>query len=270
MLKKIITILLFITCSLSFGQAINLVIPDGTRFYIPSGAQIATNLITVELNGVFISEDPSGVPDTVTIQGDGYWALPVELSLFTAEVKNNTVLLKWSTATEVNNYGFEVERKVLSQQYTFANSTNAGFRKIGFVEGNGNSNSPKEYSYTDKNLVGGDKFQYRLKQIDNDGKYEYSEIIEINFIPTEFALYQNYPNPFNPFTKIRYHLPKKSKVTIKVYDILGSEVMELVNEQKEAGAYESELNATQLSSGTYIYRIIAENFVQSKKMILIK
>lgn len=278
MLKKIITILLFITFGSGFSQQVNLVIPNGTRFYIPNGAQIATNLITVDLYGVFISEDPSGVPDSVTIQGDGYWSLPVELNLFTAELKNNTVILKWSTATEVNNYGFEVLRNTLLNPLSSLPEVKAGgeaegrgvWTKIGFVEGNGNSNSPKEYSFTDKNLVGGTKFQYRLKKIDNDGKYEYSDIVEINFIPTEFALYQNYPNPFNPVTKIRYQLPKASKISIKLYDILGSEVMELVNEQKEAGVYECELNASNLTSGTYIYRIIADQFVQSKKIMHLK
>lgn len=259
MFKKIITILLFITCSI-FSQEVNLVIPDGTRFYIPSGAQIATNLITVELNGIFISEDPSGVPDSVTIQGDGYWALPVELNLFTAEIKDNSVLLSWTTVTEVNNYGFELERK----------SGVTDWKKIGFIEGSGNSNSPKQYSFTDKNLVGGSKFQYRLKQIDNDGRYEYTDIVEVNFIPKEFALYQNYPNPFNPETKIRYQLPKESKVSIKIYDILGSEIRELLSEQKEAGIFELEFNAVNLPSGTYIYIMSTGDFVQAKKMILLK
>ncbi len=259
-MQKIITILLFINCTLIFGQAVNLVIPDGTRFYVPTGAQIATNLITVDINGIFISEDPSGVPDTVTIQGDGYWALPVELSLFTAELINNSVLLRWSTATELNNYGFDVERK----------SGNNEWIKIAFINGLGNSNSPKEYSFTDNNLVGSNKFQYRLKQIDSDGKYKYSDIVEISFVPNEFALSRNFPNPFNPVTKIRYQLPKESRVSIKLFDILGAEVKELVNEQKEAGVYEINLNASELPSGTYIYRIIAGDFVQTKKMILLK
>ena len=100
----------------------------------------------------------------------------------------------------------------------------------------------KNIHYTDKNLIGGSKFQYRLKQIDNDGQFEYSDVVEVELVPTEYALYQNYPNPFNPTTKIRYQLPKESKVVIKIYNILGSEVMELLNEQKEAGVYEVEFN----------------------------
>lgn len=271
MFRKTITLLLFIVGGIGFSQQINLVIPNGTGFYIPNGAQIATDIITVELNGIFISEDPSGVPDSVTIQGDGYWALPVEMNLFTAELKNDAVLLQWSTATEVNNYGFEVERNTPLYPLSRGEAEGRGvWKKIGFVEGNGNSNSPKEYSFTDKNLVGGNKFQYRLKQIDNDGKYTYSDIVEINFIPTEFALYQNYPNPFNPVTKIRYQLPKESKVTIMLYDILGSEIRELLSEQKEAGVYELEFKASNLPSGAYIYRMFTGDFNQAKKMMIMK
>ena len=111
---------------------------------------------------------------------------------------------------------------------------------------------------------------YRLKQVDNDGQFEYSDIVEVGFVPNKFELYQNYPNPFNPETKIRYQLPNESKVVIKIYNILGSEVMELVNDKKEAGVYEAEFNASNLSSGTYIYKISADDFVQTKKMILLK
>jgi photosystem II stability/assembly factor-like uncharacterized protein len=185
--------------------------------------------------------------------------LPVELSSFTALSKSDQIILKWETKTETNNYGFDIEKK-----------TNDTWQKIGFVDGNGNSGSPKEYSFTDNKLIGATKFQYRLKQIDNDGKYEYSAVVEVNVVPTEYALYQNYPNPFNPTTTIRYQLPKESKVVIKIYNILGSEVMDLVNEQKVAGIYVAEFNAETLSSGTYIYRIIADSFIETKKMILIK
>jgi len=202
-------------------------------------------------DGIFVSQG------TAVISFEG--VLPVELTSFTAALNKNEVNLKWQTATETNNYGFEIERK-----------TESSWQKIGFVEGNGTSNSTKEYSFADNKLVGGTKFQYRLKQIDSDGKYEYSKVIEVENIPTEYALYQNYPNPFNPTTKMRYQLPVGSKVVIKIYNILGSEVMELVNEQKESGVYEIEFNAETLSSGTYIYRIVTGNFVQTKKMILLK
>jgi peptidoglycan/xylan/chitin deacetylase (PgdA/CDA1 family) len=186
--------------------------------------------------------------------------LPVELTSFAAVVSKMNVILTWKTATEVNNYGFNVERRV----------DNNNWEEIGFVNGNGNSNSPKDYSFLDKNLIGGSKIQYRLKQIDNDGQFEHSNVVEVNVVPDEYVLYQNYPNPFNPSTTIRYQIPTESKVVIKIYNILGSEVMELLNERKEAGVYEVEFKAENLPSGTYIYRIIADNFVETKKMILLK
>jgi len=190
--------------------------------------------------------------------------LPVELSSFTASSNQSAVNLKWQTATEVNNYGFEIERASSSTMPLQV------WEKVGFVNGNGNSNSPKTYSFSDNNPSGGSKFLYRLKQIDNDGQFEYSDAIEVEIVPKEFVLYQNYPNPFNPVTTIRYQLPKESKVVIKIYNILGAEVMELINEQKEPGIYEADFNAASLSSGTYIYKISADNFVQTKKMILLK
>ena len=113
-------------------------------------------------------------------------------------------------------------------------------------------------------------FIYRLKQIDNDGSYEYSDEVEVEIIPTEYALYQNYPNPFNPTTKIRYQLPQESKVIIKLYDILGSEVITLLNEKNEPGVYEFDFNASRFSSGTYIYRMVADGFIETKKMVLLK
>jgi len=196
--------------------------------------------------------------------------LPVELSTFTAISKGSDVKLNWQTATEVNNYGFEVERCALS-------AVRQEWNKIGFVNGNGNSNSPKEYSYIDKNLIGGGNFLYRLKQIDNDGQFEYSKTVEVELILNEYALYQNYPNPFNPVTKIRYQLPKESKVVIKVYNILGSEVIELLNEQKEPGIYEIDFNASNLPtgrqglpSGVYFYKISTPEYSNTRKMIVLK
>ncbi len=185
--------------------------------------------------------------------------LPVELTSFKAEASNNEVNLIWETAAEVNNYGFDIERKVLDT-----------WKKIGFVAGNGNSNSHKEYSYIDSSPTGGTKIQYRIKQIDNDGKYKYSKVIEVEVVPKDFALHQNYPNPFNPSTKIRYQLPKQSKIVIKLYNILGSEVKEILNDIKEPGIYEIEVNANNLPSGVYFYRLQAGSFVDAKKMILMK
>ena len=229
-------------------NAQSLVIPTGASIYVPAGADICAEVYG-NINGNIFGEGTQC----------GNSPVPVELTTFTADVKNSSVTLNWGTATEINNYGFEIERKSLDD-----------WEKIGFINGNGNSNSPKEYSYVDKNPIGGSKFQYRLKQIDNDGQFEYSSIVEVDLVPIEFMLYQNYPNPFNPITKIRYQLPKESKVVVKIYNILGSEIIEILNAQREPGIYEIEFNAKNLTSGTYIYRFIANNFSQSKKLILLK
>lgn len=217
------------------------------------------DMTNVTVNGTFTN--PADAP------------LPVELSSFAAKMYDqNKVKLNWETQTEVNNYGFDVERTTYpkSPSSEGGEKVRGGWEKIGFVIGNGNSNSSKEYSFVDSNPTGGSKYLYRLKQVDNDGQYEYSDAVEVEVVPTEFSLYQNYPNPFNPVTRIRYQLPQESKVVIKIYNIIGAEVLELLNVKKEAGIYEVEFKAQNLPSGTYIYRIIADNFTQTKKMILLK
>ncbi len=191
--------------------------------------------------------------------------LPVELSLFNAVKSKSGVKLSWRTETEVNNYGFEIERASSST------TPLQGWEKIGFVNGNGNSNSPKDYFFMDELNASYGTIYYRLKQIDNDGKFEYSDEISVNLgVPSVFSLSQNYPNPFNPSTKISYTVPVDSKVSLKVYDILGNLVETLVDEQKEAGYYEVNFNGSALSSGIYFYTISADNFNQTKKMTLLK
>ncbi len=187
--------------------------------------------------------------------------LPVELSSFSALIIDKGVRLNWQTATEVNNYGFSVERRTKSDEW----------EKIGFVQGHGNSNSPKEYSFTDNNLQQGN-IQYRLKQIDNDGSFTYSNVVEtsINELPKTFGLFQNYPNPFNPTTKITYQIPENLRVTLKLFDIIGNEVATLVNENKSPGSYEVILEANYLQSGIYFYRLQAGKFTTTKKLILMK
>jgi hypothetical protein len=203
--------------------------------------------------------------------------LPVELSSFTAELSGDKIILNWQTETEVNNYGFEIERQKLEAR---SKKIEERWEKVGFVEGSGNSNSQKEYSFIDdkpsegfKNLGGLDGIlQYRLKQIDFDGKIEYSNIVEVevNTLPMNFALEQNYPNPFNPSTSIEYSVPNSEYVSLKVYDILGNEVATLVNEQKSAGNYEVKFNASSLTTGMYIYKIQAGSFIKVRKMMLVK
>jgi len=194
--------------------------------------------------------------------------LPVELTAFSALVQNNTANLTWQTATEVNNYGFEIERIRYEDPSVAEGMRN--WNKVGFVNGAGNSNSPKEYSFTDKSASSG-KYLYRLKQLDNDGQYTYSKEVEVDLgMPTAFALEQNYPNPFNPTTSLQYAVSAKQFVTIKVFDMLGREVALLVNGEKEPGTYTAEFATTGLASGTYIYRMQSGEFVQTKKMVLLK
>ncbi len=195
-------------------------------------------------------------------------ALPVELTSFTANITDGKVMLNWQTATEVNNYGFEVER-IRNEDPSEAKGTR-NWENISFIQGNGNSNSLKIYSFTDVTPPSG-KVQYRLKQIDFDGKYEYSDIVEFNVAaPTSFALEQNYPNPFNPKTTIKYQIPASCHVTLKVFDVLGGEVAELVNEVKSAGNYSAAFDGSQLVSGIYFYQLSAGSFLETKKLILTK
>jgi len=163
----------------------------------------------------------------------------------------------------VSNYGFEVQRAKSNIQIL-------NWQILGFVEGQGNSNSPKEYTFIDDNIIAG-KYSFRLKQIDNDGTYEYSKSISIDFgTPAKFDLEQNYPNPFNPSTTIKYSIIKTGKVKLAVYDILGREVLVLADEVKESGFYEVNFDASYLSSGVYFYRLVTENYVSTKKMLLLK
>jgi hypothetical protein len=194
--------------------------------------------------------------------------LPVELTSFAANSLNRDIKLDWQTKTENNSSRFEVERKVVD---------NNGWTKIASVNASGNSNSPKQYSYIDRKLNSG-KYQYRLKMIDNDGTFSYSNVIETEVdLPKNYALSQNYPNPFNPSTRIDYQLPFDSKVMVEIYTITGERIASLINQEQKAGYYTLELNAGKmgLSSGVYIYRMIAQNktdasFSQVKKMLMIK
>jgi hypothetical protein len=193
-------------------------------------------------------------------------ALPVELTIFTAALNSGAVELNWKTATEVNNYGFEIEKTVISNQQAVTS-----WKKIGFVEGAGTTNAPKKYSYSDRNIPEG-KYSYRLKQIDRDGKFEYSQTVEVTaaIAPKVFALEQNFPNPFNPSTVISYQLPISSQVSLKVYDAIGREVTTLVNETKEAGYYSVTFDAKNLSTGIYFVRLQSGDKVQLKKMQLVR
>jgi len=201
--------------------------------------------------------------------------LPVELSSFSGIFQNGKVILLWRTETEVNNYGFEVERKnpPLPTGQAGLNPLQGGeFEKIGFIYGHGNSNSPKSYEFVDKNVLYG-KHYYRLKQIDNDGSFQYSDVVEVD-VPTlqdYVILEQNYPNPFNPETKIRFVINGNINVRLKVFDEIGSEIAEIFNDKVESGRiYEVNFNGSHLSSGVYFYSLISEKTRKTKKMLLIK
>ena len=196
--------------------------------------------------------------------------IPVELVSFAADVVGQEVQLNWQTATEINNKGYEVERL---KNYKITKLQD--WINVGWVEGKGTTTKPMSYSFTDENVNPG-SYEYRLKQIDFDGSFTYSDIVEVEVeAPTEFSLEQNYPNPFNPTTSIQYAISNKQYVTLKVYDILGNEIASLVNEEKPAGSYEVEFNihsdeGQNLVSGVYFYKLQAGNFIQTKKMVLIK
>ncbi len=234
--------------------------------------------ITKSINSAFSIEpfQEWAVGDNGTIINNNYFYIPpvpVELTSFTAFYSSPNVQLTWSTATELNNHGFEIERSF--------DKTN--WATIGFKAEKGTTSEPQQYSYSD-NLsdIASTKFYYRLKQIDFNGSFEYSEIVEVEIAPTKFSLSQNYPNPFNPSTKISWQSPVSSWQTLKVYDILGNEVAALVNEYRDAGSYEVEFQSAvgslQLASGIYYYQLRAVDpstgsgqiFVETKKMILLK
>ncbi len=191
--------------------------------------------------------------------------VPVELTSFTASTRKNDVTLNWQTATETNNRGFEIQRSI----------DNSKFSTISFINGKGTTTENSKYSFVDKNLAEG-LYYYRLKQIDLDGSYEYSKTVEVNFsVPSEYSVSQNYPNPFNPSTSIEFSIPVEAKVVITLFNSIGEEVAEMTNAEFNVGRHVMDFNASNLSSGTYIYTISAEGidgskFVQSHKMILMK
>jgi hypothetical protein len=195
----------------------------------------------------------------------GITPLPVELSYFTAALNGITVQLRWRTETEVNNYGFDILRLAQNDEWI----------TIGFVVGNGNTNSPKHYAFSDASITNPGQYNYRLKQIDNDGTFEYSNVVTVNVgAPDNFYLSQNYPNPFNPTTSLQYKVSSRQFVSLKIYDVLGKEVTSLVNEEKPAGTYTITFDASsdtyRLPSGIYIYRLQTENYSANRKMTLLK
>ena len=189
-------------------------------------------------------------------------AEPVELISFSANQEGNIIKLNWSTSTELNNKGFEVQRSL----------TNSDWQTLSFIRGNGTTTIEHSYSYNDQ-IGRSPLYYYRLKQIDFDGKYNLSKTINIvnNISSLNFDLKQNYPNPFNPSTNISFYLPEKSSVKIKIFDITGKQVAEILNENLETGTHSVLFNPDgKLSSGIYIYSLITPKSQINRKMIYLK
>ena len=252
---------------------------DGGSSWTEVWSQVGTDLSSHEAVDIstIINQQPAFLIKFRSVQPgwDLWWVIdnvevclwdiiPVELTSFTASTGANQVTLNWATASEVNNHGFEIQR-----------SSNGDFVTVGFVEGHGTTTEIQNYSYTDREIPEG-SYGYRLKQIDFGGAYSYSDVIEVDVTsPKEFALYQNYPNPFNPSTKIEFSLAVDSKVSLKIFDVLGQEVVTLISSDLVSGVHNVDFSASSLNSGVYFYRIEATgidgtNFTNVKKMILTK
>ncbi|MBL1153575.1 MAG: T9SS type A sorting domain-containing protein [Ignavibacteriota bacterium] len=186
--------------------------------------------------------------------------IPVELINFSAEQIENKILLKWITATEINNYGFEILRS--------KNLTN--WEIIGFVSGNGSTSSQSNYSFNDTELSG-DRFYYKLKQIDYNGSYEFSEIVTIDIYINNYSLFQNYPNPANPTTTITFSIPQKTEIKMELFSIAGEKIKDILNEEKDKGIYKIDINLSNYASGIYFYQMSTKSgYTATKKITLIK
>lgn len=247
-------------CKLWINPSLDGVEPSA-NISVDSGSDAASTLSIISLS----QRSKSGDMDIDGIRVSTSWSqapLPVQLKSFNGSASENVVCLSWSTAIELNNYGFAIERKT--------DSGNDIWKEIGFICGHGNSNSPKEYSFIDYDFPAGN-VEYRLKQIDFDGKFEYSNSVKIfAALPNSFFVLQNYPNPFNPNTTIKYKLPSESFVTIKIFDFLGREFATLVNQQKPAGIHSAVFDGKDIPSGIYFYSVRCGKNIQSNKMLLIK
>ncbi|MBN1634588.1 MAG: T9SS type A sorting domain-containing protein [Ignavibacteria bacterium] len=221
---------------------------------------IAVDSVDVSINNPRVIQATDSTFSLWTVSSQNA-PLPVALQSFTFNQVQRNVKLNWITGTELNNSGFNIERKTIDGIWA----------KIGFIQGKGNSNEPVSYSYEDKNLQTG-KYKYRLKQIDYNGNFEYFElagVVDVG-IPAKYDLSQNYPNPFNPVTKINFDIPESGLVTMKVYDMLGREVSTLINEMKDAGYYTVIFDASGLASGVYFYRLNTNGFSSVKRLVVLK
>jgi len=228
-------------------------------------AKILYFLLLLALPSMLTAQYTGGFYGGVTSATLSNSPLPVQLCSFTSSVSDRDVTLRWQTTNEVNNYGFDIERK----------PENCNWEKVGFVKGSGTVTTSSNYTFSDKNLNTG-SYSYRLKQTDFNGNYEYhslSNTIEIQ-TPKKYEISRCYPNPSNPVVNINYKLPEASNVTIKIYDILGREMKTLINEIQNAGYYTTKFDGSSYSSGIYYFGISTKsnsnNFYRTEKFILIK
>jgi hypothetical protein len=265
--KKLVVTISFTGNNTGVGSSLVTTAPNGEQICTVV-LQISNSSLTSQLTWDLANSDMTTSNLQVltnTFSGSDNSLLPVQLSSFIGAVQGNKVQLTWKTAIEVNSSAFEIERRAAGD-----------WEKIGELPAAGTSNAPREYSYIDdmKNVSGGN-ILYRLKTVDADGSYKYSSEVEVAVIPQIYALENNFPNPFNPQTKIQYSLPENAKVRLAIYDVIGRQVAELVNEDQNAGFYEKIFTGSNLSSGIYFYRITAQTqdknaFTQVKKMLLVK
>jgi hypothetical protein len=220
--------------------------------------------------GALNTVNPSGGTSPLIIDSTAA-PLPVQLSSFTSIVNKNSVMLNWKTTFEINNRGFQLERQ------NSGNNAPGTWQELSFINGNGNSNQLQNYNFEDKNLNLG-TYKYRLKQIDYNGNSEYFNLTSEVIIgkPSDFSVSQNFPNPFNPSTNILYSLPDDSFIQLRIYDVSGRLVTELLNGAMEKGYHSVEFNGTNLASGIYFYHLLAKGngdkilYTKIMKMLLVK
>ena len=223
---------------------------SGTHIEVTTGADICADNVAID----------------GTYSGSGTQCLgplPVEFVSMTCVAGKSFASIKWTTATEANNFGFEIERRPIGV---------SEWMNVGFVRGSGTATSPNEYSFTDERVSPG-RHAYRIKQIDHNGAFSYTSSleVEIGLAPLEFTLSQNYPNPFNPTTTIEFTLAQDGRVTLKIYDVSGREVATLLDDERNAGIYQHVVwDARGMPSGTYFARLEFSGRVLVQKIALLK
>jgi len=255
-----------VTLSASFSNPTGGAIVTFTPSLPVTGNPARTHLHFVsngEYNGILtiLATDRTGNTTSCNMTFD--FPLPVELTSFVSTIHENDVTLNWTTASEENNARFEIER---------TNGNAQVWSMVGTVQGNGNSTEPISYSFVDRGINAG-TYNYRLKQIDFNGNYEYHNLSHevVIGVPTRFNLSQNYPNPFNPNTVISYQLAVSSFASLKIYDALGKEITTIVNQLQDAGYYEIDFNGSSFASGVYFYKLVVDgNIIDTKRMVLLK